>query len=86
MIKPIKHFIEDFLSRHRNKVDRLLHIIGIPLVFFAIYQLFTPMRKAGLVNFFIGYLLQWAGHTYFEKNEVGEWILIKKIIRKLTRG
>ena len=81
-----KSFISDYLSRHRNNTDRVLHIIGIPLVLFGIFQLFSGRWKAGLFNFFIGYLFQWVGHTYFEKNEVGEWILIKKVIRKLTKS
>lgn len=84
MIGSIKRFVIDYLSRHRNNIDRLLHIIGVPLVFFAIYQLLTRDWKSGLINFFIGYLLQWIGHTCFEKNEVGEWILMKKIANKLA--
>ena len=89
MVKPIglfKSFITDYLSRHRNNVDRLLHIIGIPLVLLGVFQLCTANWIIGLLNFFTGYLFQWIGHTYFEKNEVGEWILIKKIIRKVIKG
>ncbi len=83
MIRAIKAFIIDYLSRHRSNVDRVLHIIGVPVAFFGIFQLLTGTWKAGLINLFIGYLLQWIGHTYFDKNEVGELILIKKIINKL---
>ena len=86
MLKAITWFIKDYLSRHRNNIDRVLHIIGVPLAFFGIFQLLTREWKIGLLNFFIGYLLQWIGHTYFEKNEVGEWILIKKIIKRATKG
>ncbi len=86
MIAAIKAFIDDYMSRHKNNVDRIVHIIGVPQVFFGIFQLCTGSVKLGALNFFIGYLLQYIGHTYFEKNEVGEWILIKKIIKKLKRS
>lgn len=84
-IKLVRAFIEDYLSRHRNNIDRLLHIVGVPLAFFGIFQLFTANLKIGFLNVFLGYLLQWIGHTYFEKNEVGEWILIKKLVKKIGR-
>lgn len=82
MLKPVKSFIIDFHSRHRNNINRLSHLIGVPLVFFSIFRLFIGKWKIGLLIFFIGYLLQWIGHTYFEKNEMGEWILIKKVVNK----
>ena len=75
--------IKDYMPRHRNNVNRLLHIIGIPLVLAGAFQLFTAKWKIGTINFFLGYLLQWIGHTYFEGNELGEIILIKKLARKL---
>ncbi|NQT06941.1 MAG: DUF962 domain-containing protein [Candidatus Omnitrophica bacterium] len=86
MLKAIKWFVADYTSRHRHNVDIWLHIIGIPLAFYGIFQLFTGDWKTGLLNLFIGYLLQWIGHTYFDKNEVGEWILIKSIAKKLIKS
>jgi len=86
MIKPIIAFKTDYLSRHRNNTDRVLHIIGVPLAFYGIYQLVTGRWQLGLINLINGYILQYIGHTYFEKNEVGEWILIKKIIAKLKQS
>lgn len=85
MLRAVRAFISDFLSRHRNNIDRILHVIGIPLALFGIFQLFTGEWLIGGICLFLSYLLQWIGHTYFEKNEVGEWILIKKIIKKLVR-
>ncbi len=82
-LDPLRAFVQDYSSRHKNNVDRVLHIIGVPLAFFGIFQLFTGSPQAGFLNLFMGYLLQWIGHTRFEKNEVGEWILIKKIIKRL---
>ncbi|MFH1753041.1 MAG: DUF962 domain-containing protein [Candidatus Omnitrophota bacterium] len=85
MYKPIKAFVVDYLSRHRNRVDRVLHIIGVPLAFLGIYQICTGAWKAGAANLFFGYLLQWIGHTYFDKNEVGELILIKAVVKRLRK-
>jgi hypothetical protein len=86
IIKAIKAFVVDYLSRHKNNIDRILHIIGVPMAFYGVFILFAGAWKAGLLCLFFGYLFQWIGHTYFEKNEVGEWILIKKIVAKLTEG
>ena len=81
MLKGIKAFIRGYLSRHQNNVDRVLHIVGIPLACFGIFKVITGNWRIGLLGLFFGYLMQWIGHTYFDKNEVGEWILIKKILR-----
>lgn len=76
-------FIKDYLSRHKHPVDAVLHIIGVPQVFFGIYQLIKGEWRWGIFNFCFGYFLQWVGHRFFEKNEVGEVILIKAIVNRL---
>ncbi len=86
MLKGIIWFIKDYISRHRHGINAILHIIGVPQAFYGLFQLVCGAWKIGLLNFFIGYLLQWIGHTYFEKNDVGEWILIKKLIGKIAKG
>jgi hypothetical protein len=83
LIGSIRCFLEDFFSRHTNITDRILHFIGVPQAFFGIFQLMTGCWKWGLLNLFLGYLWQWIGHTYFDRNEVGEVILIKKLIKKI---
>lgn len=82
IIKAVRAFWIDYLSRHKNNVDKALHIAGIPLAFYGFFLLFTGSVCSGLFYLFAGYILQWIGHTYFDKNEVGEWILIKKIMEK----
>lgn len=62
-----------------------MHIIGIPEVLIGLYQLFTKNWTFGLLNFFIGYLLQWIGHAVYEKNELGEILLIRKIVKGFLR-
>ncbi len=81
-MNKIKWFVKDYLSRHADKWDRLLHLIGVPQVSFGIYQLICGMWKIGLLNFFLGYLWQFIGHWHFEKNEVGELILLQKIFKR----
>jgi hypothetical protein len=84
-MNKIKWFINDFASRHKNIVDRLLHIVGIPQAFFGIFELVTGNWKPGLLNLFLGYLWQWIGHRYFDKNDIGEVVLIKALIKKLKK-
>lgn len=84
-MNKVAWFINDYFFRHVHIINRILHIISIPEVLFGIFQIFCGEWKWGIVNFFLGYLWQWIGHTYFDKNEVGEIILIKKIIEKIKR-
>ena len=84
IVDEIMRYARNYRSRHANNINFVLHIIGIPEALFGLFQLVTGRWKAGLLNIFLGYLWQWIGHTYFEKNEVGEFIGIKNIIRKLA--
>ena len=79
-------FIKDYLSRHAHPVNAILHLIGVPQVFFGIYQLIIGQWQWGLFNFIVGYMWQIIGHLVFQKNEVGEVILIKHLIEKLVAG
>ncbi len=83
IIDEIVRYIKNYRLRHANNINFILHIIGVPQAFFGLFQILTGKWKIGLLNFFLGYLWQWIGHTYFEKNEVGEITLIKKLIRRL---
>lgn len=85
-MRGIKWFIDDFFSRHVGMAGRLLHLIGIPQAFFGIFQLLTGQWKWGILNLFLGYLWQWIGHKYFDKNEIGEVILIKKMMAKIAKS
>lgn len=76
-------FIVDYCGRHKHPVNAILHIFGVPMVFYGIYQWFVGGVYLGWVLFIGGYILQWLGHTA-QGNEVGEVILIKKIISRLS--
>ena len=84
IVDEIIRYIKNYRSRHANNINLVLHIIGIPEVLFGLFQLLTGEWKMGLLNFFLGYLWQWIGHTYFEKDEMGEIVGIKKIIKKVA--
>ena len=77
----LRRFIQNYLPRHRNPVNRLLHLIGIPLSFVA-----APAAAiAGYpwywhVGCFVGgYVLQFAGHAV-EGNDAGEVVFVKKML------
>ncbi len=83
LIDHVVGYIKNYRLRHANNINFALHIIGIPEVFFGLFQLLTGKWRIGLLNIFLGYLWQWIGHKYFEKNEVGEITAIKKLLKKI---
>jgi hypothetical protein len=85
IVDEIMRYARNYRSRHANNINLVLHIIGIPEVLFGLFQILTGKWKMGLLNFFLGYLWQWIGHTYFEKDEMGEIIGIKKLVEKYIR-
>lgn len=77
----IRAFLNNYLPRHRNRLNQALHAIGVPLTFVA-----TPWTLAAgapwywpLACFVGGYALQFAGHA-IEGNDAGEVVFIKKAL------
>ena len=85
LIAEGKKYIKNYRSRHANNINFILHIIGVPEAFFGLFQILTGRWGAGLLNVFLGYLWQWIGHKYFERNEMGEITGIKKLIGKFKK-
>lgn len=85
ILNEIKGYIANYRSRHSNNISFVLHIIGVPQAIFGLLLILTGNWRAGLLNFFLGYLWQWIGHTFFQKDEMGEIIGIKNIIGKLGK-
>lgn len=85
IVDEIARYIGNYRSRHANNINLLLHIIGIPEALFGLLQISIGKWKIGLLNFFLGYLWQWIGHTYFEKDEMGEITGIKKLLKKIKK-
>lgn len=78
----IRRFLDNYLPRHRNRINQALHLVGVPLSF-----LVAPVAAiAGAAwywhagCFVIGYLLQFAGHAV-EGNDAGEVVFVKKMLR-----
>jgi hypothetical protein len=84
VFQGIKDFVVDYIGRHAHPVNAVLHIIGVPMVFYSIFLLCTGNLQTGAVLFVLGYLFQYLGHRA-QGNEVGEVILIKNIYRKLSQ-
>ncbi len=82
------NWLGNWFERHRNPVSLALHAIGIPMTIacipLALWQLSESRwdlwwrPTALLVG---GYLLQWIGHL-IEGNDMGEVILVKKLLGK----
>jgi len=75
----IRAFLKNYLPRHRNRVNQMLHLFGVPLTFIgtpiAILNASTPLWPCAC--FFGGYLLQFVGHAV-EGNDAGEVVFLKK--------
>jgi hypothetical protein len=81
-------WLRHWLERHRHPASLLLHLLAIPMLpaaaVLAIIQLADSAwslwwRPVGL--FLLSYLLQWIGHR-IEGNDMGEIILVKKLLGK----
>ena len=76
----LRRFVVNYIERHRNRANQLLHVIGVPLTFFvsAVF-LFREQWLWAAGCFVGGYLLQFVGHA-IEGNDAGEVVLIKKLM------
>ena len=75
----IQKFLSNYLPRHRNPVNQILHLIGVPLSFVV-----APVLAVlgwdwywHVGCFVCGYLLQFAGHAV-EGNHAGEVVFVRK--------
>lgn len=75
----IRRFVANYLPRHRHPVNRLLHLVGVPLSFIVapILALTGQVWYSHVGCFVCGYLLQFAGHAV-EGNDAGEVVFVKK--------
>ncbi len=75
----ISAFLKNYVPRHRNRLNQLLHFIGVPLTF--VGTPWTILAGAApwwpCVCFTGGYLLQFVGHAV-EGNDAGEVVFVKK--------
>lgn len=83
VLSGIVAFVVDYCQRHAHPLNAVLHVFGVPMVFYGIYLWCVGNAPVGWALFIGGYLLQYLGHKA-QGNEVGEVTLIKKIYRKLS--
>jgi uncharacterized membrane protein YGL010W len=85
-------FVEIYKARHRHRLNRLSHSIGIPLIVLSV-PLFFFNRRWALVIFVVGWLFQFVGHVV-EGNQpaffgnplyllVGPWWLVRRLAATL---
>jgi uncharacterized membrane protein YGL010W len=70
----------NWLVRHQNNWNFLLHMFGIPMSLLVAPILAAQGVYPPAIGCFVGgYLLQWIGHR-IEGNDVGELIPIKRLL------
>lgn len=77
----LRRFLNNYLPRHQNPVNRALHLVGVPLSFVC-----APLLALGgaawywhVGCFVSGYLIQFAGHAV-EGNDAGEVVFVKRML------
>jgi hypothetical protein len=74
----LRRLLVNYLARHQNRTNQLLHLVGLPVTFLPPLVLLANSRpQEALYCFIAGYALQFVGH-WFEGNDAGEMILLKK--------
>jgi hypothetical protein len=79
LLRLTRRFANNWLERHRHPVNFALHCIGIPLVLWSLWSAYEGHWQWGLVQFSVGYLLQFVGH-FIEGNDVGELVPLKRLL------
>lgn len=75
-------FITNYIQRHQNGWNQLLHLVGVPLTFIvSVVFLVQDNWQVALGCFVGGYALQFIGHA-IEGNDAGEVVLVKKWLGK----
>ena len=65
-----KDFYPYYLSEHKLKTNKILHIIGsLTGLSFLFYIVYIEKYKFIPVSFLFGYTFAWIGHFFFEKNK-----------------
>lgn len=73
-------FLRNYLTRHRDPINILLHVVGLPLTFIApvVWLANGGDSVVAWSLFLTGYALQFTGHAW-EGNDPGEVILVRKM-------
>lgn len=75
-------FVSNYIQRHQNRANQVLHLFGVPLTFVVSVICLTRDKPLWALGCFVGgYVLQFIGHA-IEGNDAGEVVLIKKMLGK----
>jgi|SRR5215813_13199847 len=84
--------VENYKAKHRHRLNRLSHAIGIPLIIISLPLFFFKWRWA-LAIFIVGWIFQFAGHliegnqpAFFQNPAyllVGPWWLIRRVAKAI---
>lgn len=79
----MQRFLVNYIERHQNLWNQLLHVVGVPLTFVVSVVFLIQGRDWwwALGAFLGGYVLQFLGHA-IEGNDAGEVVLIKRWLGK----
>ena len=87
-----KEFYPFYLSEHKKKETKILHMIGsLAVIGLLIYCIITNNLKAFYYAPLLGYGFAWTGHYFLEKNKpatfkyplysfIGDWVMLKDIL------
>ena len=73
-------FVRNYIERHQNRANQVLHLVGVPVTFIVPWIIFSQTSQDWRwfwACFVCGYILQFVGHA-IEGNDAGEVCLIKK--------
>lgn len=74
----IGRFLTNYIQRHQNRSNQLLHLVGVPTTFVVSVALLISGRPWWALGAFVaGYFLQFVGHA-IEGNDAGEVVLVKR--------
>jgi hypothetical protein len=81
----IGSFVRNYIDRHRNRTNQILHVIGVPVTF-VVSVVFLVQQNWSVAAgcFVVGYVLQFIGHA-IEGNDAGEAILVKRLLGRPYR-
>jgi len=76
----LQRFLTNYIQRHTHPLNRLLHLVGVPLTFVVTAVLVSRQQEPwwwAVASFVGGYALQFLGHA-IEGNDAGEVVLVKR--------
>jgi len=87
-----KKFYPYYLSEHKLRINKILHIIGsLTSLIFMISTIYIEKYKYIPISILCGYACAWIGHFIFEKNKpatfkypiysfIGDWVMLKDVL------